>query len=111
MPSPPRVIAIAAVFTQPDRPSGRGRALAASPVKERALALGLPIRQPASLKDPDAAAEVTALAPDVMVVVAYGLLLPPVILAAAKARLPQRARLAAAALARRRTGRARDPRR
>ncbi len=73
---------IAAVFTQPDRPSGRGRALAASPVKERALALGLPIRQPASLKDPEAAAEITALAPDVIVVVAYGLLLPPAVLAA-----------------------------
>ncbi|HSC29667.1 MAG TPA: methionyl-tRNA formyltransferase, partial [Vicinamibacterales bacterium] len=73
---------IAAVFTQPDRPSGRGRRLAASPVKERALALGLPIRQPATLRDPRAAGEIAALAPDVMVVVAYGLLLPPAVLAA-----------------------------
>jgi methionyl-tRNA formyltransferase len=72
---------IRAVFTQPDRPSGRGRTLAASPVKERALALGLPVRQPASLKDAGVAAEIAALAPDVMVVVAYGLLLPPAILA------------------------------
>ena len=71
---------IAAVLTQPDRPSGRGRALAASPVKERALALGLPVRQPASLKDPDAAAAIATFAPDVIVVVAYGLLLPPAIL-------------------------------
>lgn len=72
---------IRAVFTQPDRPSGRGRALAASPVKERALALGLPVHQPASLKEPGAAESIAALAPDVMVVVAYGLLLPPAILA------------------------------
>jgi len=72
---------IRAAFTQPDRPSGRGRMLAASPVKERALALGLPVRQPASLKDAGVAAEIAALAPDVMVVVAYGLLLPPAILA------------------------------
>ena len=72
---------VRAVFTQPDRPSGRGRALAASPVKERALALGLPVRQPASLKDAGAVAEIAALAPDIMVVVAYGLLLPPAILA------------------------------
>jgi methionyl-tRNA formyltransferase len=71
---------IAAVFTQPDRPSGRGRALSASPVKERALGLGLPVRQPATLRDEGVAAEIAALAPDVMVVVAYGLLLPPAIL-------------------------------
>jgi methionyl-tRNA formyltransferase len=72
---------IAAVFTQPDRPSGRGRRLAASPVKERALALGLPIRQPSTLRDPGVAGEIAAFAPDVMVVVAYGLLLPPAVLA------------------------------
>lgn len=72
---------IAAVLTQPDRPSGRGRPIAASPVKERALALGLPVRQPASLKGADAAAGIAAFAPDVIVVVAYGLLLPPAILA------------------------------
>jgi methionyl-tRNA formyltransferase len=71
---------VAAVYTQPDRPSGRGRALAASPVKQRALALGLPVRQPATLTEQAAAAELAALAPDVMVVVAYGLLLPPAIL-------------------------------
>jgi len=72
---------IRAVFTRPDRPSGRGRALAASPVKERALALGLPVQQPVTLKAPEAADAIAALAPDVMVVVAYGLLLPPAILA------------------------------
>ena len=72
---------LAAVFTQPDRPSGRGRRLAASPVKERALALGLPVRQPASLREDVAREEIAGFAPDVMVVVAYGLLLPPAILA------------------------------
>jgi methionyl-tRNA formyltransferase len=72
---------VAAVFTQPDRPSGRGRKAHASPVKEHAAALGLPVRQPASLKDAAAAAELAAFAPDVMVVVAYGLLLPPAVLA------------------------------
>ena len=75
---------IVAVLTQPDRPSGRGRHVAPSPVKERALALGLPVRQPASLRDGAAAREIAALAPDVMVVVAYGLLLPPSILAIPK---------------------------
>jgi methionyl-tRNA formyltransferase len=72
---------IAAVLTQPDRPSGRGRSIAASPVKERALALGLPVHQPASLQGTDAAAAIAAFAPDVIVVVAYGLLLPPAVLA------------------------------
>jgi methionyl-tRNA formyltransferase len=71
---------IRSVLTQPDRPSGRGRALAASPVKIRALALGLPVHQPATLKDAATASLIAALAPDVIVVVAYGLLLPPSIL-------------------------------
>ena len=72
---------IAAVFTQPDRPSGRGRHLATSPVKERALALGLPVLQPATLKGGEAARAIASFSPDVMVVVAYGLLLPPEVLA------------------------------
>ena len=72
---------IKVVFTQPDRPSGRGRHLAASPVKERAVALGLPVSQPAALKDGDTARAIASIAPDVMVVVAYGLLLPPEVLA------------------------------
>jgi methionyl-tRNA formyltransferase len=72
---------IVAVFTQPDRPSGRGRRQSATPVKERALALGLPVCQPASLKGDEAVRQLAAFAPDVMVVVAYGLLLPPAILA------------------------------
>jgi methionyl-tRNA formyltransferase len=71
---------VAAVFTQPDRPSGRGQRLAASPVKALALELGFAVHQPATLKDPATAAVIAALAPDVVVVVAYGLLLPPAIL-------------------------------
>jgi len=68
--------AIAAVYTQPDRPAGRGRAVAASPVKRRALELGLTVEQPATLKTPDAVARLSDLEPDLMVVVAYGLILP-----------------------------------
>lgn len=72
---------LAVIYTQPDRPAGRGQRLTASPVKERGLALGLPIEQPRTLRDPAAAAMLAAFAPDVMVVVAYGLLLPEAILA------------------------------
>jgi len=73
--------ALRAVLTQPDRPAGRGRALSPSPVKRRALALGLEVLQPASLRDPAAPEALRALAPDVLIVVAYGLLLPPAVLA------------------------------
>lgn len=68
------------VYTQPDRPAGRGLPLAASPVKKRALSLGLPVEQPESLRDPEAPARLSGHSPDVMVVVAYGLLLPQAIL-------------------------------
>ena len=68
------------VYTQPDRRAGRGRELAASPVKKRALSLGLPVEQPASLREPQVLAGLAGHAPDVMVVVAYGLLLPQAIL-------------------------------
>jgi methionyl-tRNA formyltransferase len=71
---------IAAVYTQPDRPAGRGRKLAASPVKEFALGQGIEVRQPVNLKD--RAAEITALGADAMIVIAYGVLLPPDVLAA-----------------------------
>jgi methionyl-tRNA formyltransferase len=70
-----------AVFTQPDRPAGRGRKLSASPVKLRALELGLPLHQPISLKGTDATEALRSLAPDLMVVVAYGLILPSQVLA------------------------------
>jgi methionyl-tRNA formyltransferase len=71
---------VVAVYTQPDRPAGRGRALTASPVKQRALALNLPVQQPASLRDAAGQAELAALKPDLMVVVAYGLILPQAVL-------------------------------
>lgn len=72
---------VAAVYTQPDRPAGRGRKLAASAVKQVALEAGIEVRQPQTVRMPDAAPELAALAPDVLVVVAYGLILPPAILA------------------------------
>ena len=72
---------LVAVFTQPDRPSGRGRRLSEGPVKERALALGIPVRQPETLRDAGAREAIASFAPDVMVVVAYGLLLPTDVLA------------------------------
>ena len=71
---------VAAVYTQPDRPAGRGRQLRASPVKEYALAHGLAVEQPESLKDPEEQARLAAYRPDVMVVAAYGLLLPKAVL-------------------------------
>ena len=72
--------AIVAVYTQPDRPAGRGRAVASSAVKQRAITLGLPVEQPASLRTETARAQIEALAPDLMVVVAYGLILPQAVL-------------------------------
>jgi methionyl-tRNA formyltransferase len=71
---------IAAVFCQPDRPSGRGRNVSFSPVKQRAMELNLPVCQPATLKDTATVERLTNLKPDVLVVVAYGLLLPQNIL-------------------------------
>lgn len=64
------------VFTQPDRPAGRGRRLAAPPIKARAQSLGLPVYQPESLRNKTVQQQLTSLQPDLMVVVAYGLLLP-----------------------------------
>ena len=72
---------VVAVYTQPDRPAGRGRKLAPSPVKQAALAAGLAVEQPDSLKSPEAQATLAAFAPDLMVVVAYGLILPRKVLA------------------------------
>ena len=71
---------IAAVYTQPDRPAGRGQKLMPSPVKQLALQHGIAVYQPQTLRDPAAQAELAALAPDLMVVVAYGLILPQVVL-------------------------------
>ncbi len=72
---------VPAVYTQPDRPAGRGRKLTGSPVKILAEGWGIAVHQPSSLNDPAAQAELAVLAPDLMVVVAYGLLLPPPVLA------------------------------
>ena len=71
---------IDAVYTQPDRPSGRGKKLQPSPVKAVAMAAGLEIKQPVSLKTVEAQQELAAIAPDLLVVVAYGLILPQAIL-------------------------------
>ena len=72
---------IVAVYTQPDRPAGRGRQLAASPVKQAALNNHWQVLQPTTLKSIEARRTLAALKPDLMIVVAYGLLLPPKILA------------------------------
>lgn len=69
-----------AVYTQPDRSAGRGKTLQASPVKQLALSHQIPVFQPVSLKTPEAQAALAALDADLMVVVAYGLLLPQAVL-------------------------------
>jgi methionyl-tRNA formyltransferase len=72
---------LAAVFTQPDKPQNRGLKLTASPVKELALTHGTPVYQPATLRDGEAIQILRAINPDLIVIVAYGKLLPPDILA------------------------------
>jgi methionyl-tRNA formyltransferase len=76
--SPHRVVG---VLTQPDRPAGRGQQLRASPVKLLALEHALPVGQPATLKTPEGRADLAQWAPDLLVVVAYGLILPAPVLA------------------------------
>ena len=73
---------ICAVYTQPDRPAGRGRTLQASPVKQLALGYHVPVFQPHSLKESSAQEALRALRADLMVVAAYGLLLPAAVLSA-----------------------------
>ena len=68
------------VFTQPDRPKGRGNKLAAPPVKERAEHQGIPVFQPLKLRDPAAVEQLRELRPDLIVVVAYGQILPKAVL-------------------------------
>jgi methionyl-tRNA formyltransferase len=68
------------VLTQPDRPSGRGKRMTASPVKRFAQEHGLPVMQPTSLRDANVQAELAALKPDAMIVAAYGLILPQEVL-------------------------------
>ncbi len=71
---------VAGVVTQPDRPAGRGRQVAASPVKQFAQAAGLPVIQPARLREAEAMAQVAAWAPEVIVVAAFGQILRPEVL-------------------------------
>lgn len=71
---------VVAVYTQPDRPAGRGQKLMPSPVKQLALQHEIPVYQPQTLRDPAAQAELAGLQADLMVVVAYGLILPQVVL-------------------------------
>lgn len=73
---------IACVYTQPPRPAGRGKQLSPSPVQVAAEGLGVPVRVPASLRNPQAQAEFAALHADVAVVAAYGLILPQAVLGA-----------------------------
>jgi len=65
-----------AVLTQPDRPAGRGKKLTASPVKQYAEKQGIPVMQPVTLRDADVVADLEALEPDLLIVAAYGLILP-----------------------------------
>ncbi len=76
-------VELAGVYTPPDRPGGRGRADRMPPVKVRALELGLKVHQPVSFRSSQAQAELASLQPDVIVVAAYGKLLPPAVLEAA----------------------------
>jgi len=83
---PPLAAALAAggelraVYTQPDRPAGRGRQLQPSPVKQAALEAGVEVRQPLNFKSAEARARLADLQPDLMIVVAYGLILPQSVL-------------------------------
>ncbi|MBO9829440.1 methionyl-tRNA formyltransferase [Xanthomonas sp. A2111] len=72
---------VIAVYTQPDRPAGRGRGLTPSPVKLEAVARGIPVLQPQTLRAPETLQALRALQPDLIVVVAYGLILPKAVLA------------------------------
>ena len=93
---------IAAVYTRAAKPAGRGMKLQPTPVEQEARRLGIAVLTPKTLKTPEALEEFRAHQADAAVVVAYGMILPQAILGCAKARLLQSARLAVAALARRR---------
>ena len=77
---PEASFSVVAAYTQPDRPAGRGMKLTASAVKQLALSCGIPVFQPLTLKTPEAQAELAALDADLMVVAAYGLILPQAVL-------------------------------
>jgi methionyl-tRNA formyltransferase len=69
-----------AVLTQPDRPAGRGKRVVASPVKQFATQHGIPVMQPTTLRDDDVVAAIRSLQPELMIVAAYGLILPQAVL-------------------------------
>ncbi|MBS0214818.1 MAG: methionyl-tRNA formyltransferase [Proteobacteria bacterium] len=71
---------VVAVYTQPDRPAGRGRVLTPSPVKQEALRRGIEVRQPETLRDPEVQAALREFEPDLIVTAAYGLILPKKVL-------------------------------
>ena len=71
---------IAAVYSQPDKQRGRGKKVSFSPVKEKALELGIPVLQPDTLRDEQVVAELAAFQPDVIIVIAYGKILPKAVL-------------------------------
>ena len=71
---------VVAVYTQPDKPAGRGRSLSSPPVKRAVLGLGLPVVQPANLRSSDVVAQLADFRPDVIVVAAYGQILPQLVL-------------------------------
>ena len=75
---------VVAVYTQPDKPAGRGQQLRESPVKRLALAHRIPVRQPVTLRDATATADLAALGADLLVVAAYGQILPRTVLEAAR---------------------------
>ena len=77
-------VQVVGVYTQPDRRSGRGKNIQASPVKKRAMEAGIEVFQPSSLKQTSARKALIALQPELMVVVAYGLILPTAVLAIPK---------------------------
>jgi len=68
------------VYTQPDRPAGRGHRLFLCPVKKLAVALGLPVFQPVTLRHPEVIEELSRLSPQVIIVAAFGQILPPEVL-------------------------------
>jgi methionyl-tRNA formyltransferase len=67
---------IASVYTQPDRPRGRGQEISSAPVKEVAMAAGVPVHQPQKIRAPEVAEQLRAIAPDVIVIIAYGQIIP-----------------------------------
>ncbi len=100
---------VVAVYTRPDAVSGRGSHRRPSPVAEAAGDMDLLVLKPTTLKDEAAVDEMRRLAPDVIVVAAYGLLLPPTVLDDARLRLSERPCIAASTLAWRCAHSSRDP--